>query len=634
MARRTWIARTRTASGRFLFPLLLGASGCKAPPPASAPAPPERFPDPVLQRGPISTAREAHAAELFRAAEEALAAGSPATARANAAQVVELYPQAPVSGLALLTLARAALQTGALQTADEAAERFARLLAEGDPRGVEARLLQAEAQAGRGDHAARLERLLRIGPRVPAATLPRAVEAARQAVAALDLAQLERILERTSAGRQVRAVALARYAALLEGEGRAEEAGSVARAALDAGALGSDSVTAVLVLRGGAAVEGARAAVPSGAARPQGGSLRTLTLGSVLPMGGSPAFREFAEALAEGIEVAATTYLEGVAVTLEARDDRGDPSLAAALVADLERTSALGIVGFLEDGALDAAAARRTGAIPLVSPTARTAVGEGVYTLSGSDPLGAAAMARYAARQGFQRVAMLHSTSPESQEEADAFASALAPTAIPVMARLAYDPSSTFFQEQILGAREALRGEDIRAGRRAPGDTLGGEPWDPVALFVPVPPEDVELLAPQLTFYGLDTLGIQILGTSGWTDEQTLAIVDIRHTDGVVATAQTGGGRTSAGYRRFREAYERHFQRTLVGSTPALGYDAAVLLLEAARTGARTPAQLRSALDRIRTLDGATGSFSVVGGRVVRHSAVVRIQHGILLPTG
>jgi ABC-type branched-subunit amino acid transport system substrate-binding protein len=355
----------------------------------------------------------------------------------------------------------------------------------------------------------------------------------------------------------------------------------------------------------------------------------------VLPSGGSPGFRDFAAAIAEGVELAAATYLDGTEVTVLARDDQGDPSLAAAAVQELERgTDALAAVGFLETGALEAAADVRATALPLISPTARLARGEGVYTLSGADPAGAAAMARYAARAGFARVAMVHSRGPGSTEEADAFEAALRALGVPLVGRFVYDPRTTSFQDQIRGAQEVLRGAEIRALGLGPDDTLHVELLEPVALFVPVPPEDVELLAPQIIHYGLDTLAIQILGTGGWTDDEILQTVDDRHTTGVVATAPVNGGPGSPAYARFRQAYERHFRRTLVSSVPALGYDATLLLLEAAATGARTPARLGAALDQIRDLQGATGSFSVSGGRLYRRTEVMRIEHGVLIPTG
>jgi len=366
------------------------------------------------------------------------------------------------------------------------------------------------------------------------------------------------------------------------------------------------------------------------AARPKVLSVR---IGSVLPTTGSPAFQEFSRLIAEGIEVAASSYLGPAGnVALDVKDDAGDPTMAAAQTRQIESSGAIGAVGFLESASLEAAATAREARLPLVSPTARVATQPGVYTLSGPDPYAAAEVAGYAAQAGFKRVAIVNSRAPESAEEADAFAAELQNRGVPMVGRFEYDAGQTSFGEPLKAAAEALRGAEIRALHLGPDDTLHVEVLDQVALFLPVPPEDVELLAPQVTFFGLDTLGIQILGTSAWTDPTVLADVEGRHTNGVVATRAVGAGPGAEGYERFKAAYEDHFQRTLVSPVPALGYDAAVLLLEAARSGARTPEAAESALERERGVAGATGIFAVRDGHVYRRTEVVRIEQGSFVP--
>jgi ABC-type branched-subunit amino acid transport system substrate-binding protein len=344
---------------------------------------------------------------------------------------------------------------------------------------------------------------------------------------------------------------------------------------------------------------------------------------------------DFARLISEGVEVAAATYLDSmVHVEVEEKDDEGDPFTAAERVAELEESRVLGAVGFLEEGALEVAAEGRRSSLALISPTARTTPEDGVYSLAGADPQAASTMARYAALAGYMRVAILHSMAPASTEEADAFEETLSSMGVPVAGRFVYPAGATFFGDQIRGARDALRADEIRALGLTEEDTLDVAMLEPVALFIPIPPEDVELLAPQVTFYGLDTLAIEVLGTSGWTDAQTLQTVDTRHTTGVVATSPVGSGSGSPGFRRFEEAYETHFQRSLISPVPALGYDATLLLLEASRAGARTPGQVRRALEDVRDLEGATGVFSVRRGRVVRLTELVRIEHGTLIPIG
>ena len=148
----------------------------------------------------------------------------------------------------------------------------------------------------------------------------------------------------------------------------------------------------------------------------------------------------------------------------------------------------------------------------------------------------------------------------------------------------------------------------------------------PDALVLPLPARDVELMAPQVTFYGLDSLEIRVLGTAGWTEEDMLSRVDTRHTNGVVAASPQPPDGESESYRRFVDAYEAYHQRTLPSTVPALGYDAAALLLEGIRMGATTPSQLLANLENISGFPGATGIFSIEDGRVVREHFIICLQ--------
>ena len=97
-------------------------------------------------------------------------------------------------------------------------------------------------------------------------------------------------------------------------------------------------------------------------------------------------------------------------------------------------------------------------------------------------------------------------------------------------------------------------------------------------------------------------------------------------------TAAVDAGAGSAGDLRFRDAYEEIFQRSLVGGTASLGYDAALVLLEALRPGRVAPDEVTRSMARLSGVEGATGVFSVVDGRVVRTTSVVRIQNRRLVP--
>jgi hypothetical protein len=145
-------------------------------------------------------------------------------------------------------------------------------------------------------------------------------------------------------------------------------------------------------------------------------------------------------------------------------------------------------------------------------------------------------------------------------------------------------------------------------------------------LVLPIPARDVELLAPQVTFFGLDSLEIRVLGTAGWSEEAVLSRVETRHTNGVVTASPLPFEGEWEGYRDFVEAYESYYQRTLPDLVPALGYDAAGLLLEGIRRGATSPGELLQTLETMPGFSGATGRVFVDEGLVVRDHFVGCLQ--------
>ena len=195
-------------------------------------------------------------------------------------------------------------------------------------------------------------------------------------------------------------------------------------------------------------------------------------------------------------------------------------------------------------------------------------------------------------------------SSEEAGIEAAAFRDEFETAGGSISREIVYDPGATFFQAEFNQVEAVL----------------------PDGLFLPLTARDIQLIAPQFTFYGLDTLGIQLLGTSGWTQDEVVLDVDSRHTDGVISSTTRMSQEETEEYRTFRMRYEEHFQKTLRSPVPAYGYDAAILLLQALRSSPRTPSEVLRALDGIQDFPGATGHLTVDHGQVVRVPQLVRIQ--------
>jgi len=333
-------------------------------------------------------------------------------------------------------------------------------------------------------------------------------------------------------------------------------------------------------------------------------------IGAILPTSGSPRLRAFAEEIQEGIHLALARFGQAQANRSEAElvvsDNGGDVQGVQEALAALDAAGVLGVIGPLQDLTLQEAARLSGNSVTVISPTSPLVPGDaiGVYSLSGDDPSASRALARYAMASDLNSAVVVYPETRAGIYETLAFSETFQALGGLILAEVAYADGATFFESQLRQV-EALM---------------------PHVLVLPLPPRDIELMAPQVTFFGIDSLEIRILGTAGWSDEAMLARVDTRHTNGVIASSPRSPEGDSEGHRAFVEAYEALHRRTLPSSVPELGYDAAALLLEGIRAGARTRDELLEALQQISNFPGATGSLSVEDGRILREHFLVCLQ--------
>lgn len=552
---------------------------------------------PAIEPGPSSPSADAAAARLVQMGREAVTVGSWERAQRAAREVLEDFPTAAGSGEALWILARASLELGDAEGAAWAAERYADLLPAADPRRAGAHLLGARAQVDRGAFEAGVRALLSIAPGAPPDVLADAGALADSAVQVLDTPALGRLLRDAPPGHPVRPTVLAEYALHRFLEGAVAEARERAREAVDTGARGRAAEVAQAVLAGRVDVFAPAAPV----------------FGILLPRSGSPGLRRFGEMVHEGVQVALEDVSQGPAAPrLVIRDDGADPRQEPALVRELEAEGALGIVGPLMDDAVARAVEGRTGAVPIISPTARMVPdgAAGVYSLGNVDAGALAALAEHARRMGASTAAVLHPGDPAGNWEAAAFRRRFEELGGRVVRDVAYPRGETDFREPLASVSSAA----------------------PQVLLVAAPARDVQLLAPQISYYGLDELGIRILGTEGWGSEEVRRGVDERHTDGVVVAMPRMPPGHEAVRAHFVERYERLFQRSLRSRVPAMGYDTARLLLAAYGRGVRGADELRARLEAISGFPGVTGVLSVRDGRIVREHRLVRLEQGEMIP--
>lgn len=554
---------------------------------------------PAVGEGIAAPSSVREAARLLDEARVSFTAGSFEEARAAALTVIREYPETPGSGEALEILARSALTLGFNDEAVESAERYVELLGQSHPLFPSIILLTSQARAAAGDRAGAAETLLRLPSGTPPSVAGPAGELLRESVGGMDTGALLMAAQDVPPSHPLRGVLLTELAVALHYAGDRAEAMRWAQEALAGPVEPREADLARALLDG----------------RLEEALGDPLILGAILPRSGvSPSVLEYARALEEGIEVAVQEFQGSLrrSVRVELEDDGGLPGGGQASMGRLEEMGALGVIGPLVPEVLMAAASGRRTGVPIIAPGALPSAesAPGVFALSGPDVTGARALARHANAAGLRRVVVMRPRRDPARLEATAFREELEAAGGAISGEVLYDPGATYFREELTQVARSR----------------------PDGLFLPLAPDEIELLAPQLTFFGIDTLGIQLLGTSGWTSDDVLSRVDPRHTDGVVASSSSIVLQDMDAFHRFRSAYERIFRKTLRGHAPAFGHDAAALLLHALQGRPRNAAELTRALNQIRDFPGATGLLSVEGGLVTRAPHLAQIQGGELIP--
>ena len=550
----------------------------------------EPDPDPVepaIEEGSYTAVQEAEVALLLAQAQAAFDQEDFELAEERALEVEAEYGAAPGSVYALWIRARAAEGLGKPEESLEAVRRFRTYLTEGDERVAEMALVEGDALQALGRTAEAVAAWL-PGPDEPLSE--ESLSRVEDHVEELTESELSELIESEEG---LVAPVLAELAFRQYAFGVAGAARRTAARALDYGATGRAQGLAEGVLAGDV-----------------GEFLVVTRIGAILPTSGSPSLRQFADGIQEGIRVALQMFGQAeeirAATELVIQDSGGDIVGARIAFSAMEASEVLGVIGPLQEGALSEVAGRVQGPLAVISPTSPVVPegSTGVYSLSGADPGAARALARYAISSDLYTAVVVYPESTDGAYEARAFSEAFQSSGGLILGEISYPTGATFFEEQLRQAEALL----------------------PDVLVLPLPARDVELIAPQVTFFGLDSLEIRILGTNGWSEEAMLSRVDTRHTNGVVTASPQPAEGELEGYLRFVEAYESYYQRTLPDLVPALGYDAAALLLEAIRRGASTPGDLLETLEAMPGFSGATGRLFVDDGRVVRDHFVGCLQ--------
>ncbi|HSK19078.1 MAG TPA: penicillin-binding protein activator [Longimicrobiales bacterium] len=324
-----------------------------------------------------------------------------------------------------------------------------------------------------------------------------------------------------------------------------------------------------------------------------------LRIGLIVSSTGSSVLEQYADLVMEGVRVAedaASTPRRDVEVVV--RDDGGTTAGAERAVRELEQAGVRVIVGPLVDEALIAAArARSSDDVVIISPTAVSdPFGvRNAYALNVVDTRGAEALGDYGRR--WSHVGVLYSRAPESSRQARAFIDAYSRGGRGAVTEAPFASGATNVTAQLTQLREA-----------------GVE-----ALYFPASEREIQSILPQLEYAGLD--GVQMLGNESWVGDAARRAPP-RVLQGAIIATPLLQESSDVAWLEFVSRYENMHRRSLTNPVPALGYDAAVLALQALTSGNST----------VRDFRGATGVLSLQSGTVTRRPFLVRIDGGRLIP--
>lgn len=504
------------------------------------------------------------------------------------------------SSRAVWVRARAESELGRWAAAGEAAEAYLGLVSASDLTAGPARLLSLEARFQTGSAGA-FEALWALTPNSPEEIRAGALELARTWIARLDDPALRDLVAEAPTHPWLTPVALTEIAMRRFLVGDASGAETAARQALTGTPDSVERETLARILDGSLERPGLQV---------QG------VLGAIFSASGPPSFQTLSREIQEGVELALLDERVRGGVRLEVADDAGTAGRAGGAWAQLEGARPFALLGPLTEATVAEVARRRSAAVPILSPTARILpVGESrVYSLAGPDPEAMQVLARVVLSQGVREVIVLHAADPEEDLEAAWFQDAF-----------------------VAGGGQIARVVSVAVGSLnldGPLESIGRA--RPRGLVVLAPPEDVERIAPLLAFHGMDPSAAQgstrVFGNASWSSNAILETVPPRFLEGVMSVSPYLAQGYGPLWSEFEALYEAQFQRTLRSPFPALGWDAARILIEAAALAGSTPDDVSRGLDRIASFPGATGTFTVRDGRITRQHFPVRIESGNRIP--
>jgi ABC-type branched-subunit amino acid transport system substrate-binding protein len=328
-------------------------------------------------------------------------------------------------------------------------------------------------------------------------------------------------------------------------------------------------------------------------------------VGCLLPLSG--AYAAYGQRSLNGIQLA----FAGQGTELLVRDTEGQAQVARAALDELiHDPSVVAVIGPLRSNVAEAIAVRaERAALPLVLLSQREAIaGQFVLQPVMTYERQAAQLAEYATTaMGVTRVGTLYPSDGYGSGLARAFEREFIRRGGQILGMVAYSPGAREFSVEALSVQKW----------RDDGGLQG--------VFLPDYAETAFVLARELRRILPE---IVLLGSNGWNDPARLG-----ESGAVLDDAVFVDGFFAASARPATQAFVAAYRETHRSSPQILeaqAYDAAMLVREAIRSGARSRADLVPALRRIRTVQGAAGTIGIGSQGVQRELFLLRFARGTI----
>ncbi|MEO5510250.1 MAG: ABC transporter substrate-binding protein [Longimicrobiales bacterium] len=330
-----------------------------------------------------------------------------------------------------------------------------------------------------------------------------------------------------------------------------------------------------------------------------------LKLGVIVTQRGT--LGQYSASILEGVRIAVAEHdsAGGHRIELLVRDDSGRVVRSAAMLRELQAEGVIAVIGpMYEDGVKSAAAARTSTGLVIVGPSLTQALPDAnTYALNREDTAGAVLLGTHAASLK-QRVGVLHDRTPETESDVAAFSRSYAAAGGAALTTVPFPNGTTTFATQIRRLRDARV----------------------QVLYLPLSPREIQQILPQLGYYGLS--GVSVLGGETWTSDAMRRALPAALLDGVLAATVLPRGSPDVAWGGFENKYQTTYKRSLTTPIPALGYDAAQLVLRAVPRGRVTPGDISRGIPRTAASKGATGVLHVGPGAISRTPFLVVFHNG------